>query len=105
MKKKQGFLWRVDRYRERGARARVKTAHASILRAIKGIPGERERERERKSPFPSMDLLLVLPFLSIWKKSSSSRSGGKKRTGIDGRVRDEGERKVLAAPTPDGIQQ
>jgi hypothetical protein len=75
MKKKQGFLWRVDRYRERGARARVKTAHASILRAIKGIPGERERE---KSPFPSMDLLL-LPFLSIWKKSSSSsRSGGKR---------------------------
>ena len=70
--KKQGFLLRWCRYRER-IRTRVKTAHASILCAIKGIP------REREIPLP-MDLLrlfllpiLRIPSLSIWEKSSSRK--------------------------------
>jgi len=55
----------------------VKTAHASILRVIKGIP------KERKSFFP-LDGSSSFSFYL-----GEEQQQRQKRTGIDGRVRDE----------------
>ena len=73
----------VCRYREAGgggATTRVKTAHASILCAIKGIP----RERKRKS-FPGGSSSSSSPSFSFYLEEEEEAVAAK-RIGIDGRV-------------------
>lgn len=86
MKKKQGFLLLVCVGIERrrgGATTRVKTAHASILCAIKGIP----RERKRKS-FADGSSSASSPssFSFYLEEEEEEEAVAAKRTGIDGRV-------------------
>ena len=75
----------VCRYRveeEGGATTRVKTAHASILCAIKGIP----RERKRKSFADGSSSASSPSSFSFYLEEEEEEAVAAKRTGIDGRV-------------------
>ena len=90
MKKKQGFLLLVcvgiERRGGGGATTRVKTAHASILCAIKGIPRERKRKSfadgSSSSSSPSSFFFL---FGRRRRRSSSSKEDRNRWTSVRGK--------------------